>query len=272
MSLRAWFRRVLGRASTAPVPSAWLAAFEAGRLNPPQDVHDRGAWDEYWRNQLEVGAGEQGFSDQMFSDMTLPGLLTGRGARTILCAGNGLSTEAISLALLGFNATALDISAVPGKMFGAMLRDEENPLRRIPGFTMRDDGSVTFGDAGLIDPELCPPMHRSAEYPPRGGGALSFVTGDLIDAELCPGPFDVVIERRTLQLFPDAERLLALDRLVSRLANRGVFVSQQHEGRWTPGDDRTHYAEAWLASRGFVMQSGTTDVAARLACLMFSSG
>lgn len=255
---------------------AWLAALEAGRLDPPRDPHDRGAWDEYWKNQLKVGALEQGISDQMSSDTALPGLLAGRGARTILCAGNGLSMEAISLALLGFDVTALDISTVPAVVFAALLRDEEHPLRRIARFRLRDDGSVTFDAGGSIDPELYPPMHGSADYPVRDGGSLSFVSGDLTDPEVCPGPFDVVIERRTLQLFPEAEQLAMLDRLVARLSDRAVFVSQEHRGSWKPDDDRTHYAKAWLATRGFVMHPDTvarqSGVAARLACLTFSTG
>lgn len=254
----------------------WLAAFEEGRLDPPRDPHNRGAWDEYWKNQLKVGALEQGLSDQMASDTELPKLLAGRGAQTILCAGNGLSVEAISLALLGFDVTALDISTVPAAMFAAMLRDAEHPLRRIPGVRLLDDGSVTFDPGSSIDPESYPLMHRSADYPARGGGSLSFVSGDLVDPEVCTGPFDVVIERRTLQLFSKAERLAALDRLVSRLSNRGVFVSQEHRGRWKPGQDRTHFAKAWLASQGFAfrteMVGQQSGVAERLACLTFSTG
>jgi hypothetical protein len=119
-------------------------------------------------------------------------------------------------------------------------------------------------------------MHESADYPVRGGGSLSLATGDLADPGVCPGPYDVVIERRTLQLFPEAERLEALNRLVARLSNRGVFVSQEHRGSWKPGDDRTHYADAWLASRGFVMHRDTAArelaVVARLACLTLSTG
>jgi hypothetical protein len=293
MSLRALFRRLLGRGDAAPVPyldsddrpgnvsgasgleERWVAAFEAGQLEPPADVHSPGAWDEYWRTQLKVGALEQRFADWMSSDATLPPLLAGRGVRTILCAGNGLSNEAIALTVHGFNVTALDISAVPGQLFGAMLRDAERPIHRIPGFSSRDDGSVVFSATSTIDPELCPPIHRSADYPPRGGGSLLYVTGDLMDPQVFPGPFDAVVERRTLQLFPATERLAALDRLVKRLSNRGVFVSQQHVGCWKPGDDRTHYAESWLTSRGFVIASRKApreSGAARLACLTFSSG
>lgn len=263
-------------AETTQRLEAWLAASEAGLLEPPADVHSAVVWDEYWRNHLKVGALEQGFADRMASDPTLPGLLAERGARTILCAGNGLSFEAISLALLGFDVTALDISVVPAEAFESMVREAEHPIHRIPGFELRDDGSLVFGTAGPIDPALCPPMHQSDTFPPRGGGSLSFVTGDLMNPEICPGPFDVVVERRTVQLFPESERISALERLVARLSSRCVLVSQQHEGGWRPGDDRTHYAESWLSSRGFQIESGVPSrkpgVAARLARLEFSSG
>ena len=289
MSLGAWFRRVLGRSSAAPIPSsggdtsssshtsvanslsslskeqaeAWLAALEAGRLDPPRDPHDRGAWDEYWKNQLKVGALEQGFSDQMSSDTALPGLLAGRGARTILCAGNGLSMEAISLALLGFDVTALDISTVPAAVFAAMLRDAEHPLSRIAGSRLRDDGSVSFDAGGSIDPESYPPMHRSADYPARGGGSLSFASGDLVDPEVCPGAFDVVIERKTVQWFANHERAAALSALSARLSEVGIFLSlclddafplelggSQHRSGFF------HASESWFREHGWTIWDG----------------
>jgi hypothetical protein len=256
--------------------AAWLAALEAGRLNPPRDVRDPRAWDIYWSNHIEVGALDQGFADMMSSDAALPGLLTRRGSQTILCAGNGLSTEALSLALLGFQVTALDISAVPAEVLGRMLRSPEHPVHRIPGFVIGDDNAMTFACSAPIDSELCPPMHRSADHAPKGGGALSFVTGDLMDPGVCPGPFDVVIERRTVQLFPQDAQISALDRLVGRLPERGVFVSHEHQGGWRPGQARTHHAEGWLRSRGFVLrheaEGDQCDSALRLACLMFSTG
>jgi hypothetical protein len=116
MSLGALFRRAFRRLSgvgterpehvlrSADGPSAlereraaaWLAAFEAGRLNPPQDIHDPMAWDQYWRNQIDVGAMDQGFADMMSSDPGLPGLLATRGARTIL---SGLAASSCGLRL-----------------------------------------------------------------------------------------------------------------------------------------------------------------------------
>ncbi|MGH7467221.1 MAG: hypothetical protein ACRENP_04470 [Longimicrobiales bacterium] len=48
----------------------------------------------------------------MASQPSLPGLLGRRGSRTVLCAGNGLSIEALSLALLGFNGSSLGQAAI----------------------------------------------------------------------------------------------------------------------------------------------------------------
>ena len=249
----------------------WLVASEEGKLRPPRDVHDAAGWNDYWKNHLVVGTIEQSFSDRMSSDTMLPIRLAARGVRSILCAGNGLSTEAVSLALLGFHVTALDISDVPARAFGATVEDvNEHPLKRIPGFALRD-GIVTFRGTRPIDPELCPEIHRSPDYPPRSGGSLRFVTGDLVDPTVCPGPFDAVIERRTLQLFPEPERLVALERLVARLATRGVLVSHRHGA-----PSQTPAIREWLTSRGFVLHTHVTveesSTVPRLARLVFTSG
>ncbi len=256
--------------------AAWLAASKEGRLHPPRNVRDRSAWDDYWKTQIEVGPIGQGFADMMSSDAALPSLLTRRGSRTILCAGYGLSSEALSLALLGFHVTALDISTIPAQALGRMLRNPENPVQRVPGFRIGDDNVMAIDGEGPIDPELCPAMHRSTDRAPQRGGALRLAVGDVLDPEVCPGPFDVVIERRTLQLLPPSDQVSALNCLAQRLAETGVFVSHQHQGGWRPGEPRTHYAEAWLTSRGFAFGSDAEDAGPdsvpRLACLRFSTG
>ncbi|HVJ27736.1 MAG TPA: hypothetical protein VM493_09330 [Vicinamibacterales bacterium] len=254
----------------------WLAASEAGALRPPGDVHDAAGWDSYWRAHIRVGPLEQGFSDMMSSDPELPALLLDRSVRTILCVGNGLSAEAFSLALCGFEVTALDISAVPAELIADQWRHPEHPLHTIPGFTIDEENVVRFTDSGPIETEHGSRMHRGNVNMYRGGGSLKSVIGDLVNAAVCPGPFDVVIERRTLQLFPPEERIHGLERLVARLASRGMFVSQQHSGGWRPGQPRTHYAQEWLRSAGFVMRShadgAEANSAPRLASLTFSTG
>jgi hypothetical protein len=256
--------------------SAMNAGYEDGRLLPPRNVHDRRAWDEYWKNHLECGTIKQAFSDWMTSDRTLVGLLIQRGARTILCAGNGLSSEALTLALHGFDVVALDISLVAAAAMRARMSGPEYPAHRIPGLAEREDGSWSFGPPGPIDPALCPPMHRSADCPNRGGGSLAIVAGDLMDPGVYPGPFDAVIERRTAQLFPEAERDVVLERLTARLADRGTILSHQHCGAWTFGQPRVHFAEAWLAGHGFSVVCDAFEsprgAAERLACLVFTTG
>jgi hypothetical protein len=251
---------------------ATLKAYQDGRLFPPKNVRDPAACDEYWRNMLQFGTMEMSFGDMMASSPKLISLLMARDVRTILCAGNGMSSEALAFALHGFEVTALDLSAVPREFFEHVLCSSENPLVRDVGVTVRDDGVFVFG-TGPIDPKHCPPIHRG-DHTPDGGGLLHCVTGDLLDVSICPGPFDVVIERRTVQLFPPASQPAALDALEGRLAPRGVFVSHQHNGVWRPGEDRTHYGKAWTEARGFVTP-GADDLnrkASRLAYFVYTSG
>jgi hypothetical protein len=218
--------------------------------------------------------GEQALADQMASDESLPEFLVGRRARTILCAGNGFSYEAIALAILGFEVTALDLSRMPTEMIEATLRDPQHPLRQVVGFSLREDGAWTLERP--VDPALGAPMHKSVGFPPRAGGSLILATGDLMDPEICRGPFDVVIERRTVQLFREGERQEALDHLTRRLATPGTFVTHQHDGGWRPGNPRQHHAEEWLRSNGFEFpttreREGLAH-APRVACLVYSTG
>ena len=250
-------------------------ARRSGALDIPRDRHDSNDWDRYWRKQLEFGLFDQGFSDVMASDETLPALFHRRGARRILCAGNGLSTEPVALALFGFEVTALDLSGVPAQVFVHSFKHPEHPTRKIPGFSMREDGRVSFDAPGAIDVNQCPQMHMGGEASPRGGGSVAFETGSFFDENLCLGPFDVVIERLALQLHSEEERALGLERLTSRLGERGVFVSQQHYGGWRPGEPRQHFAEDWLASHGFQVQSGlhaAPELAPLIARLVFTTG
>ena len=126
--------------------AAWLESLQDGRLNPPRDVHDAAGWNAYWAAHLGAGLMEQAFADMMSSDPPLPGRLAARGVRNILCAGNGLSGEALALALFGFNVTALDISTVPGGAMGDALRQPNHPVNGIPEFSIGDDNGVRVND------------------------------------------------------------------------------------------------------------------------------
>lgn len=181
-------------------------------LHPPADVHDVAAWDRYWEGHAAHGLGPAR-SDAMASDPDLVNLMMQLGLKTVLCAGNGLSQEPIALAALGFRVTALDLSP------------------RAVMYTQN------------FDPDFLYQMHCSPGKVSEGGGEINFVTGNLLEAEVCPGPYDVVIERCTVQLFNKKERHLALNRLIARLGNPGLFVSQVHNGGWRPGRPLEHFAE-----------------------------
>ena len=223
---------------------------------------------------LEFGSMEIGFGDMMASSPELVELLKRRGVRSVLCVGNGMSCEALSLALFGFDVTALDLSSIPASTFGGAFRDADHPLPRACALVVRDDGLVTFGTAA-IDPEACPRIHCADGQAPTGGGTLRFVTGDVLDASTCPGPFDVVIERRTLQLLGPDDQQQGLAMMEARLASRGMVVSHQHNGGWRPDEPRTHFAAAWADGRGYLRWRGNSsdgDQAPRLAHLYYTTG
>ena len=289
MAFKDVFRRVRQPAPTPSAPSeppdtraryremaaAWLEAMERGDLQPPRDVHDADAWDVYWKNQIKYGPMDQGLSDLMSSDERLIGLLMRRGVSTVLCAGNGRSTEAVSLALHGFQVTALDLSRVIASSFTEWLRNPEHRIHRIPGARV-DGDAIVFEGEGPIPREMCPEIHANDTHLPQRGGSLRYVWGDLAAADVCPGPFDAIIERRTVQLFPDAEKEQALDRLAARLAERGAFLSHMHDGGGGPNRHRPHHAREWARSRGFVMSFGedeeTWQSAPRVACVWMTTG
>ena len=245
-------------------------ARRSGRLDVPADRFDPAAWDRYWTTHLEVGPTESAFSDMMASDPKLLETLTRRATTTILCVGGGLSVEPIVLALHGFDVTMLDISQVPRNVFLWITASAEHPLCSIPGVMLAERGVVVFTGVGPIDPDACPPMHRSDRYLPKRGGTLRYVVGDVRNRELCVGPYDAVIERRTIQLFDASRRVEALECVESRLSERGLFVSHEHRGSWKPGQALTHYASKWTRSHGFVTDQ--EDPSRRTAFLRLTTG
>jgi len=100
-----------------------------------------------------------------------------------------------------------------------------------------------------------------------------FLTGDILDPSVCSGPFDAIIERRMLQLFPEDERGIALETLASRLTQDGLFLSHCHDGRWKPPDDPVHQVERFFRDRGWTICRGEgLNQAGRVAWLEMSTG
>jgi SAM-dependent methyltransferase len=159
-------------------------------------------------------------------DRTLVSAMFAQQMRTVLCAGNGISQEPRALAAAGFEVVALDISP------RALAIAQECPLR--------DDVLECFLD---------PASHRP-------GGHVEYVVGDILDPAVAPGPFDVVIERRTAQNYPEPEFSLVLSALIARLSPEGILFSHCHDGRWRPPARPRHVTAEWWLARGGIIWDG----------------
>ena len=184
------------------------------RLIPPTTTDDPAAWDRYWSDQLTYGMA--GFIHMFVDDGQLIDVMRANALRTVLCVGNGISQEPRALAAAGFDVTALDFSP-----YATEVAERATPP---------DDYL-----AGLIG-------KRTTD----AGGQLRFVTGDLRDTSICPGPYDVVIERKTLQLFPDTARADAIRAVAERVASPGIFFSQSHHNR-----EPTFAVADWFRKQGW---------------------
>jgi SAM-dependent methyltransferase len=242
-------RKLLGRKA----PGASLrAARSAGRpldlpddddldwLHPPQTVGDPAPWDGYWRDQVEHGVA--GFVHMFVDDGDLVDAMRANGLRTVLCVGNGVSQEPRALARAGFDVTALDFSPYATEVARRATPTEEALGRLVGG--------------------------RSAS----SNGRVEFVVGDLRDVGCCPGPYDVVIDRKTLQLYPERERAPALAAVASRLATPGILFSHCHDGSWRPPAPAQHVMEPLLVKEGWALWKGQGPLSGRAAWLLITTG
>ncbi len=246
--MRGFLRRLFGRRATPvvdePTESEDGGDLESGKeldwLLPPRTVTDAAAWDRYWYERLSHGVA--GFVHMFVDDGALVDAMRANGLRTVLCVGNGISQEPRALAWAGFDVTSLDISP-----FAAKVASEAAPpdalLARLVG-------------------------KRSSGL----NGKVEFVVGDLRDAACCAGPYDVVIERSTLQLWPSADLPLAIHAVANRLASRGIFFSQSHDGGWRPPEPRKHALESWFAAEGWSLWRGDAALTGRVAWLFITTG
>jgi SAM-dependent methyltransferase len=207
---------------------------------PPSTVVDPAPWDRYWHDQLSHGVAE--FVHMWVSDGELVDAMRANGLKTVLCLGNGISLEPRALAWAGFDVTALDISPLATKVATDAVPEHDFLARLVEG---RSGGP---------------------------NGRLNFVVGDVCDPACCPGPYDVVIERLTLQLWPDLERPMAIQAAVDRLASRGIFFSQSHDGRWRPPAPRRHAVEPWFVAQGWEFWQSDAPLTGRVAWLFTTTG
>ncbi len=210
---------------------------------PPRDVHNPTLWDRYWNDQVSNDLGPPAF-DLFVHDDGLIRVMRQCGFRRVLCAGSGISQEPRALAEAGLEVTALDLSPVAQQLAQAW------PL------TPQD--VTCFFDEALR----------------RSGGRVDFVSGDLVDPSVAPGPYDVIIERRTLQLFYPNEADRALDALAARLQPEGILFSHCHSGGWRPPQPRVHLLRDLFVRHGWTVGESGLDPKppGRVVWLLFTTG
>ena len=254
LAIRAWLqrRRDLTLAGATPVEAVREEMDPEIKLlsswpDVPQDVHDSAAWDRYWAAisaQRTFLAMEVMFTEMFADKRALVHLMREANLSSVLCVGNGVSREPQALARAGLAVDVLDLSA-----------EAINAAQRI---ALNDEPTAGAGD----DVEDIP------------AGRLTYHVGNLLDPTISPGPFDVIIERRTLQLFGD-EKARAIEALGARLGARGLLLSHCHNGGWRPEHPRTHFNEESFRSNGWTIrhsQPSAKDLEGRVAWLMLSTG
>ena len=194
-------------------------------LDPPTDPLDVSAWDRYWTEQLRHEFGPPIF-DMFCNDRELVRVMNNEGMRSVLCAGSGISQEPRALAQAGFEVVALDISP--------------QAVEIARGFEFPTEGFEYFCEPGMRRP----------------GGRVDFVVGDILDSAVCPGPFDVIIERRTAQLYFNREIGAVLGALAMRLGQDGILFSHCHDGAWKPPAEPRHFTKSWFEQNGWAIWKG----------------
>jgi hypothetical protein len=238
-----WLAITNDRAKPAsrPRPASAIADDDMEWLSPPCVTQDPSAWDRYWTDQASHGLTPPLF-DMFCDDEELIRHMAARGMTRVLCVGNGISQEPRALAEAGLQVVALDLSPVASQL-SQTWESSDADLEQFYGPSLR-----------------------------RPGGRIEFVAGDLLDPTVCPGPFDVVIERRTLQIFSPDERPAALDALSSRLTAEGILLSHCHDGSWRPPEPREHALEGLFRRRGWAIGRDGATPGERAAWLILSTG
>jgi hypothetical protein len=212
-------------------------------LDAPTDPLDASAWDRYWTEQVRHGLGPPIFD--MFCDAReLVRVMNNEGMRSVLCAGSGISQEPRALAQAGFHVVALDLSLKAVEIAQGF----EFPMEGFEYFCEREMG--------------------------RAGGHVDFVVGDILDSTVCPGPFDVIIERRTAQIYFNSVLGGVLGALAIRLGQDGILLSHCHDCAWKPPAEPRHFTKSWFQQNRWAIWNGGPGrkPSGRVAWLFTSTG
>lgn len=212
-------------------------------LYPPDNPEDVAGWDRHWAEQVAHGLGPQIF-DLFCDDRKFVTMMNDQGMRRILCAGNGISQEPQALAAAGFDVVALDISPQATEIARSLAPIPER-LRHYIDDSMR-----------------------------RPGGHVDFVVGDIRDSAICRGPFDLIIERCTAQLYANRGLDTLINKLAERLDSNGILFSHCHDRAWRPPAEPRHPTRSWFEQNGWtIWNSGSASKPpGRVACFFSSTG
>lgn len=211
-------------------------------LDPPSNPLDVAGWNQYWIEQVRHGFGPALF-DMFGDDRQLVEAMNREGMKSVLCAGNGISQEPRALAQAGFDVVALDLSPKAVEI----AQENEFPT----------EAFESFCEQGMR----------------RKGGNVDFVVGNVLDPAVCPGPFDVIIERRTAQLFSQDMGAI-LHALGKRLGQEGIFLSHCHDGAWRPPAAPRHFTKSWFQENRWTIWNGGSrrKPPGRVAWLLTTTG
>jgi hypothetical protein len=197
----------------------------------PGDINSAKEWDLYWLCRRDMPSpGEL----QTRCDREWLRVFRERGYRSILFAANGLSQEPQFFAYAGFQTVALELSEVATELARTARWKEQTLLR-------------SFGVSSLEKESFLRDMVCF-------GGSASYEAGSLFAEDVCEGPFDVIIVRRTLQLFSSARLRLALQALRKRLSDTGTLIVEVAESF----DAKARVAQAMLRE-GFRLRGMASD-------------
>jgi hypothetical protein len=233
-----------------------LRIFAKGQSRPR--IRDAQFWDAWWNDHISRGRVRRflfpivesplvecdgKYCDVVNRDDLLIAIMVKSGLRRVLCAGSGLSQEPRALAEAGFDVTALDLSP--------------RALGMASAFEFRPDDMRWFCDLGAR----------------RTGGRLDFVVGSLLDRGVCPGPFDAIIERRTVQTFAEPHRSTALQALAERLGDHGILLSHCNDTCHFTSKRVYHASESWFRERHWTIWNGAPgfSLSGRVAWLLRST-
>lgn len=248
-----WLDKFLGRGETPKVETekmrrARLALEDLESwFYPPEDPQDERAWDAYWIAQMKHGV--VGMTDMFVKIRGFIEALEELENPRILCAGSGMSLEPLALAASGADVSVLELSGQAVSTMRAIQMDSTD----VEALCERFDGTI-----GAMGPPSAVQWHH----------------GDIFDLDCCPGPFDLIIERRTAQTYPEAVRSELLDRLAARLGPDAILFSHCHVGGWRPPDPRPHFTRPWLEARNWQVWKGppSPKPPGQVAWLMTSTG